>query len=242
MSSAKIRTMEEFAALSGFSRPTVSKYFNDPGSVRASTRARIEEALERYDYRLNFYAMNQNRQLTKNVGILVPYLADPFFAEIARRIERRCIAAGYVPTLFSAHGDAQLEVDILDTIRALKPAGALLAPLGRASEPRGRVRMSLASQKNPVGIWAATIERCRHPHRGHRQRQKEETGAGRPRPAPGAGGRETGRVFSRPGRNPRRRARSPHRRLWRGWRNRHPAARWRSAWGSLPFRDHRRPR
>ena len=134
MSGIKIRNMEEFAALSGISRPTVSKYFNDPESVRASTRARIEEALERYDYRPNFYAMNQNRQLTKNVGILVPYLADPFFAEIARRIERRCISAGYIPTLFSAHGDRQLEVDILDTIRALKPAGALLAPLGRASD------------------------------------------------------------------------------------------------------------
>jgi DNA-binding LacI/PurR family transcriptional regulator len=89
MSNTRIRNMEEFAALSGISRPTVSKYFNDPGSVRASTRARIEQALERYDYRPNFYAMNQNRQLTKNVGILVPYLADPFFAEIARRIERQ---------------------------------------------------------------------------------------------------------------------------------------------------------
>ena len=45
---AKIRNMEEFAALSGISRPTVSKYFNDPDSVRKSTRSRIEEAVERY--------------------------------------------------------------------------------------------------------------------------------------------------------------------------------------------------
>jgi hypothetical protein len=29
--------MEEFAAVSGISRPTVSKYFNDPDSVRSST-------------------------------------------------------------------------------------------------------------------------------------------------------------------------------------------------------------
>lgn len=128
--------MEEFAAVSGISRPTVSKYFNDPESVRQSTREKIEKALERYDYRPNIFAINQNRKLTKNVGIVVPFMADPFFAEIARQIEQRCIEAGFRPTLFSAHGQPGLEVDILDTLRSIKPAGVLLAPLGRASDRR----------------------------------------------------------------------------------------------------------
>ena len=84
MAGTKIQNMEEFANLSGISRPTVSKYFNDPDSVRASTRVRIEAALERHEYRPNIYAMNQNRKLTKNIGIVVPLLSDPYFAEIAR--------------------------------------------------------------------------------------------------------------------------------------------------------------
>lgn len=138
MAARKIKNMEEFASLSGISRPTVSKYFHDPKSVRNSTRERIEKALERYDYQPNIFAVNQNRRMTKNVGIVVPYLADPFFAEIARRIELRCIAEGLRPTLFSAHGDPALENDILDGLRALKPAGVLLAPLGRRSD-RGAV-------------------------------------------------------------------------------------------------------
>ena len=130
----KIRNMEEFAAASGLSRPTVSKFFNDPDSVRATTRQRIEAALERFDFRPNIYAINQNRRLTKTVGIVVPYLADPFFAEIARRLEEACISHGFRPTLFSAHGRKELENDILDGLRSLKPAGVLLAPLGRASD------------------------------------------------------------------------------------------------------------
>ena len=105
MTIKKIRNMDEFASLSGISRPTISKYFNDPNSVRPSTRDRIETALREYDYRPNIYAMNQNRRLTKNIGIVVPYLADPFFAEIARVIERRCIDGGFTPTLFSSHGE-----------------------------------------------------------------------------------------------------------------------------------------
>ncbi len=134
MSGAKLKNMEEFAAVSGISRPTVSKYFQDPESVRASTRLRIEQALEEHDYRPNIYAMNQNRKLTKNIGIVVPLLTDPFFAEIARNLEQRCIHAGYRPTLFSAHGDPNLEVEILENLRSMKPAGVLLAPLGRASD------------------------------------------------------------------------------------------------------------
>lgn len=138
MDGTKIKNMEEFAVVSGISRPTVSKYFNDPDSVRPKTRARIEEALERYDYRPNIFAMNQNRKMTKNIGIVVPYLADPFFGEIARNIEQLCIDAGYRPTLFSSHGEQELEIDILESLRSLKPAGVLLAPLGRASD-RSRI-------------------------------------------------------------------------------------------------------
>ena len=125
--------MAEFAIASGISRPTVSKYFNDPNSVRKSTCAQIEEALERFDYQPNIYAVNQNRQMTKNIGIIVPYLADPFFAEMVRSIERRCIDAGFSPSLFSSHGEQALEVSILQGLRAMKPAGVLFAPLGRES-------------------------------------------------------------------------------------------------------------
>lgn len=134
MREQKIRNMEEFAALSGLSRPTISKYFNDPASVRPTTRQRIEAALAEHDFRPNIYAMNQNRSLTKNVGIVVPYLADPFFAEIARFIERRSIDAGFSPILYSAHGEQKLETEILEGLTALKPAGVFLAPLGRLSD------------------------------------------------------------------------------------------------------------
>lgn len=147
--------MEEFAAVSGISRPTVSKYFHNPDSVRRSTRERIEAAIEKYDYRPNIFAMNQNRKLTKNVGIVVPLLADPYFAEIARNLEQRCIAAGYSPTLFSAHGDPAQEVEVLHNLRALKPAGVLLAPLGRATD---RSALAKFCQDVPTLIFDSNVE------------------------------------------------------------------------------------
>ena len=147
--------MEEFAAISGLSRPTVSKYFNDPDSVRSSTRERIEAAINKYDYRPNIFAINQNRKLTKNIGIVVPYLADPFFTEIARKIQKRCFEAGFWPMLFSSHGEQQLENDILDGLRGLRPAGVLLAPLGRASD---RAEIEKFTRDVPTVLFDSNID------------------------------------------------------------------------------------
>jgi len=90
MGHPKVRNMEEFASLSGISRPTISKYFNDPDSVRPTTRAKIEASLKKHDYQPNVFAMNQNRRTTKNIGVVVPNLADPFFSEIGRRRRASC--------------------------------------------------------------------------------------------------------------------------------------------------------
>ena len=125
--------MEEFAQVSGISRPTLSKYFNDPLSVRGSTRKRIEQALDKFDYQPNIYAVNQNRKLTKNIGIVVPHLTDPFFAKIAGIIEDHIIAHGFRPVLLGSNGDPEQETENLNNLRLLKPAGVLLAPLGRST-------------------------------------------------------------------------------------------------------------
>ncbi len=158
----KIRTMEEFATASGISRPTVSKYFHDPNSVKKVTRNRIEAALEKFDYRPNIYAMNQNRRLTKSIGIVVPYLADPVFAEIARSVERRCMEAGFRTTLYSSHGEQSLENDVLDSLRALRPAGVLLAPVGRFSDEDRLARFcdevpTILLDRNIPGIGQAFV-------------------------------------------------------------------------------------
>jgi len=155
MSDTKIKNMDDFASVSGISRPTISKYFNDPDSVRKSTRARIEKALEQYDYRPNFYAMNQNRRLTKNVGIVIPYMADPFFAEIARNIENHVIEAGFRPIVLGSHGDPEQEIENLNNLRLIKPAGVLLGPLGRVSD---RDRIAAFCKEVPTVLFDANIE------------------------------------------------------------------------------------
>jgi len=136
MSESKIRTMEEFAAASGLSRPTVSKYFDNPESVKPSTRARIEKALKDYDYRPNIFAVSLNRKNPKNIGLIVPHISDPFYAEIVRQIEMRCFAEGYWTIVLSSHGERKLEARAMRTLLSLNIAGVLMAPLGFETDAR----------------------------------------------------------------------------------------------------------
>lgn len=125
--------MEDLAAASGISRPTLSKFFSDPGSVRPRTRARIEEAIKRHDYHQNIFASNQNRRHPRTLGILMPHLTDPFYAEVVRHLETLCASRGYWAIVLSSHGDREREEAALRTLLSLKLSGAVVAPLGTQS-------------------------------------------------------------------------------------------------------------
>lgn len=134
MARRKIMTMEEFASVSGLSRPTVAKYFNDPSSIRKTTRERVEKALKAFDYSPNLLAMNLNRRKTRIIGVIVPWTTDPFYSEITRLVQMRCIRSGYLSIVLSSHGDGDLEVRAIQTLRSLKVSGAIVAPLGFLSD------------------------------------------------------------------------------------------------------------
>src|ERR1700691_2313161 len=134
VAAGKIRPMEEFSVASGISRPTVSRYFHDPASVRAATRAQIEEALKRLNYRPNLFAVNFNRKHPKTFGMIVPSLTDPFYAELVERVELRALRHGYWTIVLNSHGERSMETRALQTLTSLRVAGAIVAPLGIRSD------------------------------------------------------------------------------------------------------------
>ena len=86
MTRKTIRTMEELACEIDVSRPTLSRYFHDPSSVRGNTRAKIEARLAAVDYVPNFFARNLNRKRTRLIGVVVPHLNDIFQTSLINAI------------------------------------------------------------------------------------------------------------------------------------------------------------
>ncbi len=136
----RVRTMEEFAVTVGLSRPTVSKYFQDAGSVRHKVREKIEKGLEATGFRPNLFAVNLNRRRTKIIGLIFPNSLDPFYMGLRRRIEAQATESGYLPFVFSSDGKTELEAEALETLSSLNAAGVIMAPVGGDKAHRAKVK------------------------------------------------------------------------------------------------------
>lgn len=131
-----IKTMEDFSEFVGLSRPTVSKYFNDPASVRKKTRDAIEEALKKSGFRPNIFAVNLNRRRSNILGIIIPNSIDPFYMALTRKIEVIANEAGFLAFVLSSDGRPEMESEAITTFRSMNIAGAIIAPIGTVSRSR----------------------------------------------------------------------------------------------------------
>ncbi len=138
----KIKTMEELSEAIGVSRPTLSRFFRDAESVRASTRQKIERGLETVDYVPNFFATRLNRKSTGLIGVIIPDTEDLFFARLLNAIERPALEADYTVVRQSSHGNAQLEARAVETFLSMNVDGVIVAPLGRESSADVFARLS----------------------------------------------------------------------------------------------------
>ena len=134
MKKRRIKTMEELSVAIGVSRPTLSKYFQDPTVVRKSTKAKIEGGLSVVDYVPNFFAIRLNRTKTRLVGIVVPHLNDLFYTDLIQIIEQRAVQEDFTIITQSSHGSRAGELKAIETLRSMNVDGAIIAPIGADSD------------------------------------------------------------------------------------------------------------
>jgi LacI family transcriptional regulator len=79
--------IEDVAREAGVSTATVSRVINnDTHSVTAETRGKVEAAIRRLHYSPNIFARGLMKGTTNSVGIIVPYLSNPYHTEIVDAI------------------------------------------------------------------------------------------------------------------------------------------------------------
>ncbi|MCQ0010770.1 LacI family DNA-binding transcriptional regulator [Actinomadura madurae] len=75
------------ANLAGVSPSTVSRALNTPELVNAETRRRVLDCAERLGYQPNRAAQSLVLGRTRNVGLIVPDIANPFYAPFIKGVE-----------------------------------------------------------------------------------------------------------------------------------------------------------
>lgn len=159
MGKENIRTMEDFSRFVGISRPTVSKYFSDPQTVRKSTRERIEEAVMATNFRPNMLAVNFNKQRTNFIGIVIPDAVDPFYASLVQNVIRAAHDRGFIAVMLTSDGDDKQEAEVIATLTSIKVAGLIIIPCGTARAYQDYTEMC---GETPMVFVDAKVENVAH--------------------------------------------------------------------------------
>ncbi len=101
-------TMKDVAREAGVALGTVSKVVNGI-PVGEEYRVRVEEAIERLNYRINSYAKGLRSSKTYLIAVMVPNLISPFFAKLVNCINRSLAARKYRMLLFATDYDNEQE-------------------------------------------------------------------------------------------------------------------------------------
>jgi LacI family transcriptional regulator len=102
-------TMSDVARLARVGTMTVSRVLSGTVQVSAETRRRVEVAIEQLQYRPNVMARALRGQRSHSIGLILPYLYDPFFATCAHAVATVARERGYSVILTMSNGDPDTE-------------------------------------------------------------------------------------------------------------------------------------
>jgi LacI family transcriptional regulator len=110
--------LKDIAAELGVSVVTVSRALRDRPDIAAKTKAKILDRVNRLNYRPNLTARSLVTGRSSLIGLVVPDLIHPFFAEIAKGLSAKLREKNYFLIVSSSESDPQLEQDEIEHMLA----------------------------------------------------------------------------------------------------------------------------
>jgi len=104
-----VTTLNDVAERAGVSKSTVSNVIRGAVLVAEATRRRVELAIAETGYHPNAIARSLKARTSTVLGIVVPDLTNPFYAQLAVGVERAAAALGYA--VLTAHTECLAEIE-----------------------------------------------------------------------------------------------------------------------------------
>lgn len=156
-------TISDVAAAAGVSVATVSRSLAGNYPVAAATRERVQKAVASLNYVANANARALAGSTTRTVGIIVNDVVDPFFAYIARGVERQASAAGRMCLIMASYGEKGRELELVDLLRERRTDAVILVG-GASEDPASRKQM--AARANALAAEGSVLVLCGRPSLG----------------------------------------------------------------------------
>ncbi|GAA4884134.1 LacI family DNA-binding transcriptional regulator [Saccharopolyspora cebuensis] len=102
-------TIHDVAARAGVSVATASRALSGQRGVRPENRSKVLAAADALAYQPNAVAAALRSRTTRSLGVVVPRIANPFFATLVEEVEQRLHAADRSLLLANSRYDPELE-------------------------------------------------------------------------------------------------------------------------------------
>lgn len=124
-------TMNDVARLAGVGTMTVSRVLNGSAKVSEDASRRVKEAIRQLSYRPNEMARALRGQRTRSIGLILPYLYDPFFAMCAHAVTTVARQRGYSVIMTTSDEDPETEFAEASQMLQRHVEGMIVIPANR---------------------------------------------------------------------------------------------------------------
>lgn len=132
-------TIKDVARHAGVAISTVSAVLNRSAPVSELVIEKVESAIAAVGYVPHGAARSLRSGNSKLIGLVVPNIANPHFAAVAREVENICLAAGYMSVVYSTGQDSERESQVLKMLRVQRVAGLIIIPTRSDAEHGARL-------------------------------------------------------------------------------------------------------
>jgi LacI family transcriptional regulator len=154
-------TVADIARKAGVSIMTVSRVINHKGDVSPATRRRVQEIVNRQHYRPSGIARSLVTRHSGTIGLVIPDVSNPFFADVALGAEHVACAEGYNVYLCNTEEDPDRELTLVYSLEEKRVDGVVLfsrlqpRPLAEIVERQGAV--VLINRRRPGNAKARAV-------------------------------------------------------------------------------------
>lgn len=119
-------TFADIAKYTGFSKTTISRYFNNPDSLTLENQEKIANALDVLGYKENKLAKVLANGKTEIVGVIVPNLYMHYYSEMLNQIIKGYEKYGYKFIVFAGNDNSETEKKYIEEMLAYNIEGLIV--------------------------------------------------------------------------------------------------------------------
>ncbi|NJC23708.1 LacI family transcriptional regulator [Arthrobacter pigmenti] len=130
-------TIRNVADKAGVSVATASRVLSGHPSTSEEARTAVSEAATKLGFRPNAQARSLRKTSTQTIGLVLPDVRNPFFADLAHAVEQRARDFKYLTLFGNANEDAEQQDRYFDVMLTQRVDGLIAAPQGDLTDLQG---------------------------------------------------------------------------------------------------------